>query len=423
MPGVGAGGAAVVAELEGLVAEHEEWRKLCLNMDSAESMSSVRSSRVLSSDLAQRACAGTIGSRNHRGARYIDELEARATALFRQLFRSDYAELQIATGSIANGIALGMLTQVGDSILRLCRPRAHPTFDEGGYAGYRGLRIHDIALDATTFEVDLDQFAEQVALVQPKVVCLGSGVMLFPYPLAEIAAIAHGHGARVLYDGAHVMGLIAAGRFQDPLGEGADVLTGTGYKSFSGPLGGMLFHNTPEYDRFLRPALAGSGFVGTYNHARVVAMAVAAAEQLEFGARFADQMVANAQALGAALEERGFTVLAGDRGYTRTSTIFLDVSRHGSGNPVSALLERANIITMGMQLWQEPGRDGLRVATHEMTRVGMREPEMARIAEYFSRVVLGKEDPDRVGAEVAAFRSDFQRVHFSFDEPTADDKG
>lgn len=409
-------GRDLVSRLEGLAARHDSWRAQCLNLDSAESASSLRATRPLVSDLAQRASGGTIGIRGHRGIRYIDEIERVATELFRRLFRARYAELQIPTGSVANGIALRLLTETGDVILRPSVPRAHPTFGEAGYAGHRGLRIHDIPLDPSTYSVDLDRLAEQVRRTRPTVICLGTAVMLFPYPLAEIAEIAAQAGARIVYDGAHVMGLIASGRFQDPLREGADILTGTGYKTFSGPAGGLLLHNDPEIDSRLRPLLGGCGYVGTYNPARIMAMAITAAEHLDFGAGFSDRMVGNARRLAASLDNLGLPPVGRDLGYTASSTILLDVTEHGTGSEISRRLEEANIITMGTRLWDEPGPgNGLRLATHEMTRLGMKEDSMPLVAGLIKRVVLDGESPESVRRDTVALRSEFTKVEYSFD--------
>lgn len=404
----------LAGEVERLVTAHEAWRARCLNLDAAESLSSARSTRVLASDLAQRACPGPIGRRNHRGARYVDAIETHAAALLRRLLGARHVELQIPSGSLANGLALRALTEVGDPILRIQRPRAHPTFDADGFAGHRGLRIHDVAVDRETFTVDLDRLRDAARRVRPRLICLGSAVMLFPYPVGEIAAIAEEVGARVLYDGAHVLGLIAAGRFQRPLAEGAAVLTGTSYKSFSGPLGGLVATDDDALDARLRTLLESGGYVGTYNHARVAALAIAAAEQLEHGPAFADAMVANARTLARALDAAGLRVLGREHGYTATSAVFVDVGEHGGGTAVSERLEAADIITMGMRLWDEPGRDGLRLATHEVTRLGLGEPEMLRIAELVRRVVLDGEAPDAVRGEVHALRGE-RAIAYSFD--------
>ena len=124
-------------------------------------------------------------------------------------------------------------------------------------------------------------------------------------------------GGKFIFDGAHQAGLIAGGQFQNPLNEGAVVLTGSAGKTFSGPQSGMILWNDPQLTQPIAdtifPALAA-----THQVNRVAALAVSAAEMIEFGEFYMAQIVKNAKALGKALDERGIPVLGAHKGYTQT---------------------------------------------------------------------------------------------------------
>src|SRR5207237_7980298 len=107
-------------------------------------------------------------------------------------------------------------------------------------ARVRGLQIVDIPFDAVELEVDLDLFRKVAPLVRPRLVALGASMTLFPFPIQAIHDIVAEWGGYVFFDGAHQLGLVAGGQFQDPLREGAAVMTGSAGKTFSGPQSGIM---------------------------------------------------------------------------------------------------------------------------------------------------------------------------------------
>ena len=115
-----------------------------------------------------------------------------------------------------------------------------------GAVGVRGLDLHTYAWNEDRMEPDVDRSAEMIREVEPSVALFGQSVFLFPTPLEELAEAAHEVGATVMYDAAHVMGLVAGGQFQDPLREGADVMTGSSHKTFPGPQGGFVISDSED---------------------------------------------------------------------------------------------------------------------------------------------------------------------------------
>src|SRR5256885_15744820 len=123
-----------------------------------------------------------------------------------------------------------------------------------GPAGIRGLKIVDIPFDPVELEVDLDLFRKVAPLVRPRVIALGTSMTLFPFPVQAMQEIVAEWGGYIFFDGAHQLGLIAGHQYQDPLREGAAVLTGSAGKTFSRPQSGVIAWDDPGPTVGLTPA-------------------------------------------------------------------------------------------------------------------------------------------------------------------------
>jgi glycine hydroxymethyltransferase len=351
----------------------------------------------------------------------VDEVESLCVELLKKAFRCRYADHRLMGSMLGNMAVYQALTQPGDTIMSVAQPvGGHSSNRPDGPAGFRGLKIVDIPFDPVELTVDLDGFRDVAPRIQPKIVTLGMSMTLFPYPVREMADIAARWGGRVFFDGAHQAGLIAGGQFQDPLGEGAAVLTGSAGKTFAGPQSGMMLWNDPALTKPLTDAIFPV-LAATHQVNRVAALAVSAAEMLAFGQVFMAQIVKNAQALAAALDRRDIPMLGSHRGYTQTHQAIADVRQFGGGLEVAHQLARANLITNKNLLpndrpqdWDRPS--GLRMATIEVTRLGMAPEQMETIAGFISQVLVDGETPERVAPEVIAFRGHSRRCTTSFEE-------
>jgi glycine hydroxymethyltransferase len=163
------------------------------------------------------------------------------------------------------------------------------------------------------------------------------------------------------------------------------------------------------------PALAA-----THQVNRVAALAVAAAEMIEFGKFYMAQIVENSKALGKALDERGIPVLCASKGYSQSHQVILRVKQFGGGLDVAHRLAKANIITNKNLVpedkpedWDRPS--GLRVGTIEVTRLGMNKKDMETIADFIARVLVKNENPEAVGRDVVDFRQPKQTLYYNFD--------
>jgi glycine hydroxymethyltransferase len=403
-----------------IVRQNEEWRgRQCINLLAPEALMSPTARRLLSSELSQRAGEGEIGNRWFAGTHYIDELEALCVELAKRLFRSNFADHRMVSGMVSNTVVYFALTQPGDVVMSLPKPAGgHSSNRLDGPAGLRGCHIVDVPFDPHEMTVDVEAFRQEAERVCPRLIALGSTLTLFPYPLREMKEIAAELGAHLYLDGAHQLGLIAGGQFQDALGEGADVLTGSTGKTLSGPQGGLILWNDRALTGRLRWAVF-PGMAATHQINRVAALAVSLAEMLAFGQAYMSQIVANSQRLAAALHARGFNVLGTHKGYTRTHQVAVHVAEHDGGYAVAERLAQANIIVNKNLMpddtsenWDQPS--GIRLGTTEVTRLGMKEPEMEQIADFISRVLVAGEPPQQVAKDVAAFREGFQTVGYCF---------
>ncbi|HHO57423.1 MAG TPA: aminotransferase class I/II-fold pyridoxal phosphate-dependent enzyme, partial [Thermoplasmatales archaeon] len=240
-------------------------------------------------------------------------------------------------------------------------------------------------------------------------------------PLKELADVAHEVGAKVVYDAAHVLGLIAGGKFQQPLKEGADVMSGSTHKTLPGPQGGMILANkTREEEKYIKQLDWGvfPGVTSSYHLHHVAAKAIAFAEHLQFGKEYAEQIVKNAKKLAEALYNHGFDVLGRDYGFTESHQILFKVGKE-KGKEAAEILEEGGIIAnMNMVPGDEhPLRpSGIRLGVQELTRLGMKEGEMEEVAKFFKRLLIDREEPAKVRKDVVEFKREYRHIHYCFHE-------
>lgn len=405
------------------VKRNEQWRgQHCINLLAPEAPTSPTVRALLSSEVGIRAAEGHIGALNRWfvGTHYIDEIEALCIELLKQVFKVRYADHRLMGSMLGNLTVYTALTQPGDVIMSIPQPvGGHSSNRLDGPAGVRGLKIVDIPFDPVELEVDLDMFRKMAPLIQPRVVSLGASMTLFPFPVKAMSEVVADWGGHVFFDGAHQLGLIAAGLFQDPIREGAAVLTGSAGKTFSGPQSGVIVWDDPELTGPVTHAIFPV-LVATHQVNRVAALAASAAEMLAFGQQYMTQIVRNAQALGAALHKRGIPVLGAHKGFTETQQVIADVGNFGGGLVVAQRLARANLIANKNLIptdtpanWDRPS--GLRMGTIEVTRLGMREAEMEQIADFIARLLVDKAAPEDILEDVIDFRQPYQTLYYCFE--------
>ncbi len=396
-----------------------------LPMIASENVLSPMCREMLVTDFHGRYAEGTPGHRYYEGCRFFDNVEEKAMELAKKLFNCSYADVRPTAGTTANIGVLKALIKPGETatVLDLANG-AHISFGKWGGAGVRGINLISYPFNDEEMNIDVDGAVKLIKKEKPKLALNGRSVFLFPSPIKEIAEAAHDVGAYMVYDAAHVLGLIAGGQFQDPLHEGADVMNGSTHKTLPGPQGGMVLSDhkgdTDEDKSFLRKLSFGifPGVTSSYHLHHVAAKAIAYAEHLEFGEAYAKQTIKNAQAFGQSLCEQGFNVFGEKLGFTKSHQILLAIGP-GKGKEASKKLEDAGIVTNMNTI---PGDkdpmnpSGLRLGTPELTRIGMKEKEMEDVAEFYARALLKNDDTKKIKADVKEFRKDFQELHYCFKE-------
>lgn len=406
--------AAIPALVRELVEGHGAWNASSLNLVASHNYMSAPARELLASDAAQYVLSGELGARAHAGGAWIDALDGLAVQLCKRLFDASEIEYRPMSGALANGVALFTMTKPGDIIMALpAEYGGHHTYREGGYAGAIGLRVHDIPYDVMADAIDLDRLARAAELLRPRLIVVGTPVLLFPYPLREIRDIADRVDCPILYDGAHILGLVAGNEFQHPLREGATVLTGSTQKTLGGPIGGLLMTNDSELGAQVRRMT--SAVISNYHNNRIAALAVTLAEMAAFGPAFASQVVRNARELAYRLDMADVPVVARDRGYTRSHLLLVETTKLEAGQNSFERLEAARILTTKTSLPHTyPMKRDLRIGVAAVTRLGMKEKEMTEIASLVRRVLVDQESPTRVATDVGNLVTRFPTLQYCF---------
>lgn len=393
-----------------------------LGMIASENIISPKVREAVNSDLHGRYAEGLPGKRYYQGCADFDTIESLGIELAKDVFNAPFVNLQSISGTVSNIGVLKAFAKPGDNITAVSTADGgHISHARMGAVGVRDLKLTTYPWNEERMEPDIDGSLKLIREVEPRLALFGQSVFLFPTPLKELAEAAHEVGATVMYDGAHVLGLIAGGVFQDPLREGADVMTGSSHKTFPGPQGGFVIgaSEDPATHRRLNNAIF-PGVCSSYHLHHVAGKAVALAEFKAHGHAYARDVVRNAKAFAGALASEGFDVLAEGRGYTASHQV---LTRHGAldsgaGATAATLLEQAGIVTNMNML---PGDtkaltpSGLRLGVQELTRVGMGLNEMEEVAKLYARVLIHNEHPDSVKQDVHALKNDFLTVKYCFD--------
>ena len=409
-----------VKTFENLIKNHNEWMENSINLIASENITSPQIKTALASDLSHRYAEGQAGDRLYEGCKYIDDIETLTINLSKKLFNAEYVNVQPISGVTANLATFFAFTKPGDKIMTMSVPMGgHISHENVSAAGIRGLKNVFYPFNNEIMNIDADIMQKRILEEKPKIVLLGGSLFLFPHPVKEAVEAANEVGAKVVYDGAHVLGLIAGKQFQDPLKEGADVVMGSTHKSFPGPQGGIILAKG-EYETTINNAVF-PGVVSNHHLHHLAGLGIATAEMMEFGQDYAKQIVKNAQALAQALHEEGFNVMCEDQGFTKSHQVAMNVADVKNASILAKELEANNIILNKTLI---PGDDvnnsdnpsGIRIGTQEVTRLGMKEQQMKDIAHLIKKVAM---DDANIKQEVIEFVEDYKTVHYAFEEKEA----
>ena len=416
-----------LSEILEATRRHNRWRKWeTINLIASENVMSPLAEAAYLSDMLHRYAEGKPFKRYYQGTRYVDIVEDKVSKLMGELLGDALVDVRPISGTIANATVFRVLGRCGDkAVIPPVQAGAHVSHTKFGTLGALCIEQIEMPFDMESFNIDVDKAIKLIESVRPSFVVLGASLYLFPHPVREIAEAAHAVGAKLVYDAAHVLGLIVGKRWRNPLDHGADVLTASTHKTFPGPQGGIIATRDEslfkEIGRTVFPR-----FVSNHHLHRLPALAVTAVEMKYFGEAYADQVTRNAKALAEALASEGFKVLGEQLGYTKSHQVVIDVKELGGGDKAAKMLEEANIIVNKNLLPYDPpdaikNPSGLRLGVQEMTRWGMKEDDMREIAKFFRQVLIERVDPVKVREKVVEFRRSFTKVHYTFDVTPLED--
>jgi glycine hydroxymethyltransferase len=321
-----------VGEVERLIERQNQWRDRCINLIASENVMSHRARSQAGSDFAHRYAEGHPGERYYRGTSFIDEIENRLKHNLKILFECDHCELRPISGTNANEAVFSRFVRPGDVVMVNSTPAGgHISHHKEGSLGKFTDNIVDCPMTEDGYHIDAEKTVYLIEKVKPKILVLGRSLFLFPEPVQELSEVCRLHDVRIIYDGAHVLGLIAGKRFQDPLKEGAFLVTASTHKTFFGSQRGLVLSNMKrEYWRRIdKGAFPGSS--SNHHLATLAQMAICTYEMMEYGERYAEDTIKNAKALASALDRFGFAVEGKEFGYTESHQVAVNVKAFGEG--------------------------------------------------------------------------------------------
>lgn len=410
----------LMRQLKHAVEQYTRYRDRCIiDLNAAHSLMSPVATAMMGSKLDDKGASGRPGRRHHTGVAHVDRIEALAEKLARHLFGARYIELRPLSGALSNMIATLAFVDGNDVLMAVPEwASGHRTYGRRGYPGRAGATVVDVPYDETAMQVDADRLRRAAQKVRPRMIVIGTSLCLFPSPVQEIRDIAEEVGAILLYDAAHVLGLIVGGEFQDPLREGAHLVSASTQKTLPGPIGGIILTNDPALATCVQETT--DNLVSNYINSRIAALAVTFAEMLAFGTGYATAIVENARALAEALDRLGLRLLGKGRGFTDSHQVVIDGRVLGNAIDTTARLEECGIICSHVLLaadYKRPGRlpTGIRLGVADVTRRGMASGQMRTIAELIARSLLTEEPAMQIADEAQDLVAGFQRTLFCFE--------
>ena len=399
--------AAADPELAALVEGEATRQHDKLRMIPSENYVSAAVLAATGTVLTNKYSEGYARKRHYEGQQFIDPIEELAAARARALFGVAHANVQPYSGSPANlAIYLAYMTP-GDTFLSLeLAHGGHLTHGSPVSATGKWFRPVHYGVDPATGRIDLDQVRDLAREHRPKMIFCGGTAIPRTIDFPAFAAVAAEVDALLVADVAHIAGLIAGGAHPSPVGY-APVISTTTHKTLRGPRGAMLLSDEAHavaLDKAVFPGLQG----GPHNHTTAgIAVALHEAARPEFRA-YAHQIVANAQALAAALAGRGFDLVSGG---TDNHLLLVDLTSRGiHGKPAARALDRAGIVVNFNTVPFDPRKpwdpSGIRLGTPALTTRGLSPAQMPQVAAWIDEAVQAAVKDDeatlaRIAGEVA----------------------
>ncbi|MED5600700.1 MAG: serine hydroxymethyltransferase [Actinomycetota bacterium] len=392
-------------ELFGYVQNELERQNTTLQLIASENFASPAVLEASGSVLTNKYAEGYPGKRYYGGNIHVDEVEDLARERVKALFGADHANVQPHSGANANMAVYQAFLEPGDTVLGLSLNHGgHLTHGSPVNASGKLYNFVSYGLSGSDERIDMDELRDTARAARPKMIVAGATAyprIIEPAPLRDIADEV---GAVLMFDAAHIAGLIAGGVHPNPVPH-CDIVTFTTHKTLRGPRGGCIL-TREEYAAVIDKAIFPGSQGGPLEH-HIAAKAVAFREAADPSfADYARQIVANASALASALVGHGFRLVTGGTDNHLMVVDFRTFDAELTGAVAQTVLDRAGITLNKNTVPDDPRSpfvtSGVRIGTPSTTTQGMAEPEMAEIADLIARTLQGRDD-DSV---VAAVRAD-----------------
>jgi glycine hydroxymethyltransferase len=398
-------------EVARIIQAELERERSRIELIASENFPSLAVLEAAGSVLTNKYAEGYPGRRYYGGCECVDLVEELAIRRAKELFGAEHANVQPHSGVQANTTVYFAALKPGDTILGMDMSHgghlSHgaPVSISGAY-----FRAFHYGVNRETERIDYDEVAELARSCRPRLIIAGGSSYPRDIDFAVFRRIADEVGAFLMVDMAHFAGLVAGGVHSDPVPH-AHFVTSTTHKTMRGPRGGMILCKSEfaqQIDHALFPGVQG----GPLMHI-IAAKAVALKEASEEGFRdYARRIVANARALAAALQERGFRLVSGG---TETHLMLVDLRPQGiTGKQAQLALDEVGITANKNEV---PFDDrppaiasGLRLGTPAVTTRGMGEEDMVTIAGFIADTLHNLDDAGvkkRVGEQVQEFLRSF----------------
>jgi len=344
--------------------------------------------------MTNKYAEGYAGRRYYGGCQYMDVVETLAIERAKQIFGADHANVQPHSGAQANMAVYFSVLKPGDVILGMDLAHGgHLT--HGSRVSFSGTlyHAHSYGVDRVTERIDYDALRKLAEECHPRLIVAGASAYPRILDFPKFQEIAKAVGAFLMVDMAHIAGMVAAGLHPSPVPY-ADFVTTTTHKTLRGPRGGMILckaEHAKAVDKTVFPGLQG----GPLMHV-IAAKAVALKEAQAPGfKKYQKQVLANAKALAAGLQKRGFRIVSGG---TDTHLMLVDVTPKGiTGKEAEAALDEAGITVNknAIPYDEKPPAvaSGIRLGTPIVSTRGMHEKEMDEIADAIDNVLSHPVDP------------------------------
>lgn len=345
---------------------------------------------AMGSVLTNKYAEGYPGHRYYGGCQYVDQVEQIAIDRACKLFGAKYANVQPHSGAQANLAVYFALLNVGDTVMGMDLSQGgHLTHGSPVNMSGKNYNFVPYGVSAEDGRIDYAALAKQVAKVRPKLLVAGASAYPRAIDFEKLAEIAHGYGAMLMVDMAHIAGLVAGGQHQSPVPY-ADVVTTTTHKTLRGPRGGLILTNNEYIIKRINSAIFPGTQGGPLEHV-IAAKAVCFGEALkpEFK-EYARKIVENAKALEAELTARGVKLVSGG---TDNHLLLIDLTDEDcTGKELEHNLDEVHITANKNTV---PGEkrspfvtSGVRIGTPAVTTRGMGPDEMKVIADCIADCVF-----------------------------------